>query len=434
MMRSRRPHRIRTLACGLLVGMLPTLVGCDGKSSSASTSSSKSTTKASSKSTADSTAKSSSKSTAKKAPLTVTAVTSEVRDVPDRRHYPGNSQAIREAVMVARIEGYLEQRLFEEGTDVSAGDLLFVIEQPPYQASVLAARGALVEARAQRTYAMIEYERNEPLVTTGAISASEWDQIVANLEVADGGVAIAEANLIQAEIDFSYTEVRAPYDGRMGQRFVDVGNLVGPGTNEQLAELVVLDPMRVVFEPAATETSDFLAASKGGRADVAVSLSFAIHGSTTPEVFNGSLDLFDNTADTSTSTVLARAQFSNPDRTILPGTYAAVTVTLGSLGSCVVIPEESIYSDPQYNYVWVIKKDVLSRVNVTAGVRWKGLRVVTGIPQGTVVVVAAKPSSLRQGLKVKPTLLSLDAWDAAQKKTDKANAKTEDASSKAAGS
>ncbi|MAJ47561.1 MAG: hypothetical protein CMJ57_09585 [Planctomycetaceae bacterium] len=409
-MRLFPPHRIRAFACCLLIGVLPTVVGCGGTSSS--TASSK----------------------AKAPPLSVTAVTAETRTVPDKRMYPGNSQAIREAVLVARIEGYLEQRLFEEGTEVSTDDLLFVIEQPPYQASVLSAQGALVEARAQQTYAMIEFERNEPLVSSGAISASEWDQIVANLEVADGGVAMAEANLIQAEINFSYTEVRAPYDGRMGQRFVDVGNLVGPGTNEQLAELVVLDPMRVVFEPAATEASDFLAAWQGGRAKVPVSLSFASHGRSTPEVFEGTLDLFDNTADTTTSTVLARAQFPNPQGTILPGTYATVTVTLGSLGSCVVIPDESIYTDPQYSYVWVIEKDAISRVNITAGVRWKGLRVVTGISAGAVVVTAAKPSSLRQGLKVTPTVESIDAWIADQKKANSSISSSGASSSKGAGS
>ena len=413
-MRLFPPHRIRALASCLLIGVLPTVVGCGGTSSS--------------------TASAKARSKAKTPPLSVTAVTAETRTVPDKRMYPGNSQAIREAVLVARIEGYLEQRLFEEGTEVSADDLLFVIEQPPYQARVLSAQGALVEARAQQTYAMIEYERNEPLVSSGAISASEWDEIVANLEVADGGVAVAEANLIQAEINFSYTEVRAPYDGRMGQRFVDVGNLVGPGTTEQLAELVVLDPMRVVFEPAATETSDFLAAWQGGRAKVPVSLSFASHGRSTSEVFEGTLDLFDNTADTATSTVLARAQFPNPQGTILPGTYATVTVTLGSLGSCVVIPDESIYTDPQYSYVWVIEKDAISRVNITAGVRWKGLRVVTGIPAGTVVVTAAKPSSLRQGLKVTPTVESIDAWIADQKKGNASASSTGASSSKGAGS
>ena len=167
---------------------------------------------------------------------------------------------------------------------------------------------------------------------------------------------------------------------------------------------------------------------------VPVSLSFASHGRSTSEVFEGTLDLFDNTADTATSTVLARAQFPNPQGTILPGTYATVTVTLGSLGSCVVIPDESIYTDPQYSYVWVIEKDAISRVNITAGVRWKGLRVVTGIPAGTVVVTAAKPSSLRQGLKVTPTVESIDAWIADQKKGNASASSTGASSSKGAGS
>ena len=370
-------------------------------------------------------------------PVPVTAVAAETRTIPDIRHYPGNTQAIRQAMVVARIEGYLEQRLFEEGTDVDTGDLLFIIEQPPYEAAVLAARGALAEARAQRAYAFIEFERNEPLVVSGAISASDWDLIVANLEVADAAVAVAEANLVQAEIDFSYTEVRAPYPGRMGQRFVDVGNLVGPGDHENLAELVVMDPMRVVFEPAATETADFLEAWQGGRREVPVTVEFT-STDTTPKgrrsvTLQGTLDLVNNTADTGTSTFLARAQFPNPGGTVLPGTYASVSVTVGSLGSCVVVPDQAIYRDPQYQYVWKVDGDVIKRMNVTTGPLYQGLRVVSGLKAGTAVVAAAQPLKLREGTKVTARTETIDAWTAARAKETRATEQATGDDAKGAG-
>ena len=356
---------------------------------------------------------------AKKLPLPVTAVASDKMDVPDIRRYPGNTVAVRQATLEARITGFLEERRFEEGTSVSAGDTMFVIEPPPYEAQVLEAEGQLSAARATLDTARIEFARNEPLVASGAISAQAFDQYRANLETAAAQVQVAQANLIEAEIDLGYTEVVAPFDGRIGRRFVDVGNLVGPGINEDLALLVDLDPMRVVFQPAGTELPDFLVAWPA--TDVAVKVT--VRGTTTSRTYEGSLDLVDNEAATDSSTFIARASFPNTDLRLVPGLFADVEVDLGTLPGRVVVPVEAIQTEPQQAFVWTVKDDELVRANVVLGPQWKDLRVVTGLDPGVPVVVEGNPYMLKSDVTVRAKTVSMDAWrkEVADKKKEAAD-------------
>ncbi len=346
------------------------------------------------------------KAPAKKPDLPVTAVNSEKMDVPDIRRYPGNTEAVRQATLEARITGFLEERRFVEGTSVTAGDTMFVIEQPPYEAQVLQAEGQLASAEAAFDFARIEYARNEPLVASGAISAQAFDQYRTNLESAAAQVQVARASLIEAEIDLGYTEVAAPFDGRIGRRLVDVGNLVGPGMNENLAVVVDLDPMRVVFQPAGTELPDYVMAWPAK--DIGVKVTVRTTASTYK--YEGSLDLVDNEAATDSSTFIARASFPNTDLKLVPGLFADVEVDLGTLKDRMVVPVEAIQSEPQQSYVWTVKDDKLVRANVKLGPEWNGLRVITGLEAGVPVVVEGNPYMLKANTAVRAKTVSLDAW------------------------
>ena len=346
------------------------------------------------------------KAPAKKPDLPVTAVNSEKMDVPDIRRYPGNTEAVRQATLEARITGFLEERRFVEGTSVTAGDTMFVIEQPPYEAQVLQAEGQLASAEAAFDFARIEYARNEPLVASGAISAQAFDQYRTNLESAAAQVQVARASLIEAEIDLGYTEVAAPFDGRIGRRLVDVGNLVGPGMNENLAVVVDLDPMRVVFQPAGTELPDYVMAWPAN--DIGVKVTVRTTASTYK--YEGSLDLVDNEAATDSSTFIARASFPNTDLKLVPGLFADVEVDLGTLKDRMVVPVEAIQSEPQQSYVWTVKDDKLVRANVKLGPEWNGLRVITGLEAGVPVVVEGNPYMLKANTAVRAKTVSLDAW------------------------
>ena len=342
-------------------------------------------------------------------PMKATAITAERRNVPDVRRYPGTSQAVQQAMIVARLTGYLEARHFEAGTLVSEGDLLFTIEQAPFEAAVTSARGRLDEAIAQVAYADIEFQRNQPLVSTGAISASDWDGVVAAKAEADGLLEAAMGELEAAEIDLTYTTVEAPFSGRIGERLVDVGNLVGPESNENLAELVSVDPIRIVFDPPARDAASFRKAWTGGSVPVTATIE---RDRGPADSIEGTLDLVDNVVDPSTSTFLARAEIPNPRGDLMPGTYAPVAVRLDLLRDQVVVPEQAIFKDTQYSYVWSIEDGKARRRNVTVGTLWNGLRVVEGIAAGTVVVIAGDSVRIRDGSVLDATVGTLSAWEA----------------------
>ena len=344
-------------------------------------------------------------------PMVAEAVTSERRSVPDLYRYPGTTQAVQSVMIVARVTGYLEARHFKEGTMVAEGDALFTIEPAPFEAAVISAQGRLEEAMAQAAYARIEFERNQPLGESGAISASEWDRIVAASAEAQGLLEAAGGDLEVAKINLSYTAVTAPFSGRIGERFVDVGNLVGPGSTERLAELVTVDPMRITFDPPATESAAFRDAWQRGSVPITVTIDRA---GSSPSVLDGAVDLVDNTVDPATSTFLVRAQFPTLGNDVLPGTYAPVEVRLGTLENRVVVPDEAIFRDTQYDFVWAIKDGKAQRINVTAGVLWNDLRVVEGIASGIAVVVAGDSTELKEGVAVRASIKTLAGWEKAK--------------------
>lgn len=342
---------------------------------------------------------------AKPSPPAVQVVAVETRDVPDLRRYPGTTDALDAAAIVARVPGVLESQHFTVGATVAQGDLLFVIEQPPYEAQVLQAAGAVEQAEAALDFARLELERNRPLAESGAISSQDLDRYVANVRSASGALQSARAALVQAEIELGYTEVRAPFAGRISENLVDVGNVVGGTGPVELATVVRFDPMLVYFEPAGVEAVDFLQAWPSTTVPVTVTL----RGAAADRTIDGTLDYVGNAANGSTSTLTARATFANADGLVLPGLAVDLTVDLGMMKDRLVVPGQAIQLDPQTAYVWVVEKDALRRQNVELGPQWNGMRVVEGVKAGTQVVVAGNPLALRTGVTVKPTVTTFEA-------------------------
>src|SRR6516164_5438774 len=179
-------------------------------------------------------------------PPAVGAVRAERQQITQTDEFIGRIQSIGRVALVARVSAYLEWRLFVEGSEVKKGDLLYLLEQPPFRAQVDADKANVAQLEAQHTYAAQQLERAQYLLKTPAGQQQNVDQTVANERSLAAQVAAAKAQLETAEINLGYTEIRAPIDGKISATEVTEGNVVSP-TSGTLANLVSEDPMYVNF-------------------------------------------------------------------------------------------------------------------------------------------------------------------------------------------
>ena len=327
----------------------------------------------------------------------VVVTEAERRDVTPSFSYVGRVEAIETVDLIARVEGFLEQRKFREGGDVKQGDLLFQIEQAPYQIAVEQRQADLAGARATLKNAEEDFGRKEALVKSKTLPQARLDEARAARGTARAEVQQAEAALRRAELDLNYTAVLSPIDGVISRATYSVGSLVGP-SNGSLATITSIDPIYVVI--AVTE-KDLIEARRQGidieNPPVAPSLKLS-DGS--DYAYPGEFDYLDTSVSRTTDTVLARAIFPNPERILLPGQFVSVTVRQKEPLSAVVIPQAAVQEDQQGSFVAVIDRD--NKVEVRRVVLGEQIEtewiVSDGLVEGERVVV--------QGLqKIRPDML-----------------------------
>jgi multidrug efflux system membrane fusion protein len=321
--------------------------------------------------------------------------------VPITRQYVGTTQAVKSVAVRARVRGILEKALFEEGSDVKEGELLFVIEQAPYRAALDQAQADLARSRAAAENARQQWKRISALFTKNVASQSDLDTAIANRDEADAQVKAAAAALEQAKLNLSYTEVRSPLSGRVGRFLVDVGNLVGASGETVLTTVVQLDPIYVYFSPPERDRIEVLEKRREGvyapRAQVEVR-AFLAGGIPFPET--GHVDFVDNTVNAPDGTVQVRAVFPNPQELLLPGQYADVHVILGQQLK-VLVPEKSIIAEQGSARVLLVGPgDEVESRSVEAGGTTKGMRIIeSGLKPGERVLVDNLQRA-RPGMKV----------------------------------
>ena len=274
------------------------------------------------------------------------------RDIPLRETYPGIITSPRSIDLVARVKGFLLKQATADGAVTKPGDVVYRIDPRQYQAGVLAAEGQLAEATAQRNYAKTERDRNEPLVKQNAISQQTFDDLVTKYESAQGQVEVAQANLVQAKLNLEYCTVSAPFTGALGASRFFEGMVVGEPQTTNLNTLVQMDPMWVQFSPSSKEWPRFQQLMAKG--SVAVDLQT---DGDMPAKASGRLVFADNQVSTQSSTLMLRAEFSNPTGAFRPGAYVAVTVSIGDLGEALVVPERAVFARLSDIFVWRVKDD-----------------------------------------------------------------------------
>lgn len=340
----------------------------------------------------------------------VGVVTARATDVPVTRNYPGRLAPTITAQVRARVTGIVLKRVYKEGSDVKAGDVLFKIDPAPLQASLRQAQGQLAQAQATARNARVKASRSKKLGAKGLLAKQDVDDAVAAAAEADAAVKAAKANVQNAKINLGYATVTAPISGRAGRANVTEGALVSPTDSQPLTTVQVIDPIYANFSQPMAEVEKLRRAEKSGdlklvapdKAEVRIVLP---DGSVYPHT--GTLDFADLGVDPTTGAVDLRAVVPNPDRALLPGMFVTIRLTLGTLHNAFLVPQSAIQRDNDGAYVYVVgtgDKIVEKRVSLGEqhGADWV---VLGGIEAGARVVVSGVQKA-KAGEKVKPVAYS----------------------------
>lgn len=338
-------------------------------------------------------------------------------DVPVTRSYPGRLAATLTAQVRARVTGIVLQRVYREGTDVKAGDVLFKIDPAPLQASLRQAQGQLAQAQATARNANLNATRSKELGARGVLAKQDVDNAIAAAAEANAAVKAAQASVENARINLGYATVTAPISGRAGRANVTQGALVSPTDTNPLTTVQVIDPIYANFSEPMAEVERLRAAEKAGqlklvapnKADVQIMLPDG-----NVYTHHGTLDFTDLAVDPSTGAVDLRAVVPNPDHALLPGMFVNVRLTLGSLHGAFLLPQSTIQRDNDGAYVFAVdSNDQIVEKRVKLGEQRGGDWIVLdGIDAGA-RIIASGVQKAQPGEKVKPVPYQSNATDAA---------------------
>ena len=296
----------------------------------------------------------------------VTVAKPIMQTVADYLDFTGNTVATESVTLVARVEGFLDTIHFVDGTEVKKDALLFTIQQSQYKAQLQAAQSQVAAEKASLWHASTEFTRYSGLLKQDAATQTEVDHWRYERDSASAGLLNAQSQVILAQLNLGYTEVRAPFTGRIGRHLVNVGNLVG-GTGKQtpLAQIDKIDPMYVYFTINEGDLlhliSQYKARATRPVTDEVLPCYFGL-ANETGFPHEGRVDFASITVSPTTGTLQLRGIFSNPNATILPGLFARVRVVSRERREGLLIPGDAISFDQQGEYVLVVNaKNIVER-------------------------------------------------------------------------
>ena len=278
--------------------------------------------------------------------------------------YVGRIRAQQFVEIRARVEGFLEKMMFEEGTYVRKGQPLFIIDPKLYRAHANKARAQLNKDKAMALKAERDLQRIRPLYEQNAASQLDLDNAIASYESATAAVAMSEADLTQTETALSYTTVSSPISGYISERSVDIGTLVGPNGKSLLATVVKSDTVRVDFSMTGLDYLKSKARNVNlGQKDSTrkwdpyITITLADN---TQYPLRGLVDFADPQVDPETGTFSVRAEMANPDRILLPGQFTKVRLLLDVREDATVVPTKSVVIEKGGAYIFVIRPDSIA--------------------------------------------------------------------------
>jgi membrane fusion protein (multidrug efflux system) len=321
-------------------------------------------------------------------PPEVGVVTLQPGTVPVQRDLVGRLAAYRSADVRARVPGVVQRRVYDEGSDVARGQVLFLIDPAPLRAALGQSQASLAQAQATYANAQAVADRVRKLLPQKFISQADYDNAIAAERSAAAAVQAARATVQSSSINLGYATVRAPVSGRAGKAQVTEGALVGEGGATLLTTVEQIDPLYANFSISVAERTEIQQLAQGGGSagrEVQVVLA---DGSVYPHA--GVLDFSGDMVDPATGAIALRAVVPNPEHTLLPGTFVTLKATLGEQRAAYLVPQDAVQRDQQGAYVLAVGSDgKVLRKNIDAehnqGANWI---VTTGVAPGDKVIVS----------------------------------------------
>ncbi len=307
---------------------------------------------------------------------TVTVAKPNKQDVLNYYEFTGQTDAVEEVEIRARVRGYLEKIHFADGADVKKGDLLFEIEQEYYIAKRDQAVAMVKSAQSELRRTKSDLKRIREAIEANAVSEQELTRSISQKNIAEAAVLAAKAALAEAKLNLGYTKIHSPIDGRIGKTMVDTGNLVGVAEPTLLTTVVRLEPIEIYFN---VSEDIFLNQIQKNRSNEKSDHKCLI-GLTGQEdyPYQGKLNFIDNTVDDSTGTITLRIVVPNKDHTILPGMFARVKLPVKTIKDTLLVLDKALGTDLGGKYLLLVNdKNIVKRRPVTTGQPVGDMRVIT---------------------------------------------------------
>jgi membrane fusion protein (multidrug efflux system) len=324
-------------------------------------------------------------------PPEVTTIDVKPESVAVSYEYVGQTEGSREVEVRARVTGIVLERQYEEGTPVKAGEPLFLIDPAPFEVAVAQARAEVASAAAREAQAKREVARLKPLIAEHAVSQREYDDALSAQDVARANQQLAQARLREANLNLGYTRITSSITGMSGRALKSEGSLVTANADSLLTRVSQVDPIYVNFSLSENQRLRIASEAAAGRLklppDGSLDVELVLADGTT-YAHKGRVNFSDARVNTATGTIDARADFANPERSLMPGQFVRVRVNGASRPQAILVPQRAVMEGPDGKFVFVVKDGKAQPRPVKVG-DWHGNRWVIsdGLQDGESVIV-----------------------------------------------